>query len=184
MLQLEFILVLEILDHVRSIQLVPQPSIVIPRADTRNHCQSPTAMLFTCDPLGFFHKQRTDALVLEYLGITAVYTHGSSVNMLKGTQRSASSPDARFPTTTHQLSYQTTSSRHARQFLSKSTVLGTLAQSQQADQNIQLGILVREESLPSSVSSVVAAQQLDRSRSHTAVNLGHLETMDAISGKP
>ena len=49
--------------------------------------------------------------------------------------------------------------------------LGALAQSQQADENVLLGIFVRQEGLPATVGDVVAADQLHLVGNHFVVDL-------------
>lgn len=97
------VIVQKILDHIRPIEKVTKPSIVITRSNTcvymiinkilvRQSClarirtrdySDPTAtVLLTGDTLRLFHQQCTDTLMLEFLGVTRVNGCSSTIHVL------------------------------------------------------------------------------------------------------
>lgn len=79
---LQLILILQIFDHIRPIQLVPKSPIIIPRPDTRDDRHPSAPMFLTRDTLRFFHEERPDPLMLEHLGVSRVHADGGSIHVL------------------------------------------------------------------------------------------------------
>ncbi|KAH6326069.1 hypothetical protein HBI37_213840 [Parastagonospora nodorum] len=96
-------------------------------------------MFLPCNPLRLLHQQRAIPLVLELLGVARMHRHRRAIHM--------------------QLAHQTR--RLAREFRAERVFLGALAQPQQRDEDILLGIFVREEGFPPAVGRVVAPHELD-----------------------
>src|SRR5687767_15713032 len=96
-------------------------------------------MLISCDPLGLLHEQGTKTLMLELPRISGMYRNSCAVDV--------------------ELSDH--AGRLAGQLLTISVFFCAFAQSKKRDKDVLLGILVGEESLPSSIGGVVATDELD-----------------------
>lgn len=146
----------EHLAHVRPVQLVPQPPVVVPRSNARNDGELPAAVLVPCDPLSLLHQKLTESLVLELFGVAPVHADGRSVDVLasaNANEKKLSDVEVGSVATlgTHEFSNNT--SAHslwtADELLPERPFLRALSQPQQANEHVLLSVLVREERLPS-----------------------------------
>jgi hypothetical protein len=113
--------------------------------------------------------------MLEDFWVSTVDLYGRSIDVLSGPTVDQSATTLRMiAITTYQFTDDTTSSVDSSQFLAECAFLGTLSQSEQADQDILLWIFIREESLPTPIRSIISSKQLQRLRSYTLMDFGHL----------
>ena len=169
--------IVEHLGHVNPLQLVAKTPVVVPSADTGNDRNLPAAVLFSSDTFSLLHQERPDTLMLEHLGVTTVNLDRGSIYMLrrgKHLRLLVAIPNLEETSSTYQFPNDTASSIDARQFLAERPFLRAFSQTEQADQDVLFGVLVRQESLPPAVRAVVPAQELERLWSYTLMNLGHL----------
>ncbi len=120
-------------------------------------------MLLPRNPLRLLHQQRAKPLMLKLPRVPRVHRHRHAIHM--------------------QLPHQTR--RLAGQLLAKRILLGTLAQPQQRDQDILLGVLIREERLPPAVGGIVPPDQLDLVRPDLVLDLvdAHLTGAHIATGR-
>lgn len=148
----------EHLAHVRPVQLVPQPPVVIPRSNARNNGELPAAVLVPCDPLSLLHQKLTESLVLELFGVAPVHADGRSVDVLasasaNANERRVSDIEAGRVATLGAHEFSNHTGAHslwtADELLPERPFLRALSQPQQANEHVLLSVLVREERLPS-----------------------------------
>lgn len=84
------VLIVQHLRHIRTLQLIPKPPIIIPRPHPRNNGDLPATVFLAGDALCLFHEEGADALVLEDFGVAAVHLNGGAVDVLRQSFESAS----------------------------------------------------------------------------------------------
>jgi len=113
--------------------------------------------------------------MLEDFWVSAMNLYGCSVDVLFNPMVDWLMTTLReMAVTTHQFADDTASSVNPSQFFAECAFLGTLSQSEQTDQDILLWIFIREESFPSPICGIISSKQLQRLRSHTLMDFGHL----------
>lgn len=119
--------------------MIPKTGVVTTHPDTRDDADLATSMLLPRDPLRLLHQQRAEAAVLELARVPTVQGHGGAVHV--------------------QLADQT--GLLARELGAEGVRGAALAEAEEADQDVLLGVLVGEEGLPAAVGGVVAPDELD-----------------------
>jgi len=119
--------------------VVAETRVVAADSNARDDADLSATVLLSRDALRLLHQQRAEAAVLELARIPSVHGHCGAIHV-------------QLPDQTRLLSSE----------LRAEGVRGaTLPQSEQADQDILLRVLVGEEGLPATVGGVVAADEFD-----------------------
>jgi hypothetical protein len=125
-------------------------AIIVSYSDTSNHQQLFRAVLFSRNPIRFFHEHETKALMLKARRVSRRNGHGRAVHVQLANDTRTILGD----------------------FLQPRRV-GYSAQPEKTNQYILQGIFVTQKGLTSAVSDIIASNQFDMVRCHRVMNLLH-----------
>jgi len=101
------------------------------------------------DPLGLLHQEGPDSLVLEQGRVPGVHRYRGAVDVQLADHRALAVLEELLP---------------------ECALLGALAQAKEADEDIPLRVLVRQERLPPAVSDVIAPDKFELVRLRGVTN--------------